>query len=697
MNLTSLLISVNYINIKWRVRNSRNLNYLKKTGTSSGAAITMQEGGDTWAIGTGDGGFTLKQDGTNVFMHDYSTQLAVWNSGSAANDPGSAIVVEDAAPVKVTYKLTFNGNVISSYTKDLYELVGATAAVPFDWVLPNSYCSFGACSPATIAAETTEVTVPLIWDGPFVISSDYEHAVWYYMNVGGYWAANAESSEAVCPAFSDLEMKKEDRGLWAFVGNPIDGIECYNKEAGSTKKLNIDSDAKMVNSGYTLGRITRVDDKTFRIDNGGYYLTLVAGYVLGIRSTQVSGNAITVRSYYCQKALDDLADYAEANAVGQYFGVRQESIDLIQGVFEGMLKMTEAEYTTYSVPTGVSDYLNIKYPVTGYYRIKNNGTENYLAYGTPTTSGGGARPAGLIATSNSTDAASVIKLTGSKGTYQLSTQGLNIQGQTNANVAFPGSDATGVDFVFNIFNPGIVSITNAASAVAETSRDGSLHEATDGWGVHGVVNWDASAANSKWTVEAASTVTIPLSYVSSAGASFSTLYLPFGATIEGADAYIITARNGEWAIATQIDEVPANTGVLLRAEGEVASATVIINDAASAETTGNLLNGTNVDITADRSAGEYILGNGDAGLGFYKRKSGRKIGANKAYLKLDADLPASVKGILLDFDFDADGIRTIDKGQLTIDNAEIYNLAGQKMSKLQKGVNIVNGKKVLVK
>jgi hypothetical protein len=45
------------------------------------------------------------------------------------------------------------------------------------------------------------------------------------------------------------------------------------------------------------------------------------------------------------------------------------------------------------------------------------------------------------------------------------------------------------------------------------------------------------------------------------------------------------------------------------------------------------------------------------------------------------------------------GIEAIDNGQLTIDNdkTEIFNLAGQKMSKLQRGVNIVNGKKVLVK
>lgn len=32
-----------------------------------------------------------------------------------------------------------------------------------------------------------------------------------------------------------------------------------------------------------------------------------------------------------------------------------------------------------------------------------------------------------------------------------------------------------------------------------------------------------------------------------------------------------------------------------------------------------------------------------------------------------------------------------------MDNAEIFNVAGQRMNKLQRGINIVNGKKVLIK
>ena len=44
-----------------------------------------------------------------------------------------------------------------------------------------------------------------------------------------------------------------------------------------------------------------------------------------------------------------------------------------------------------------------------------------------------------------------------------------------------------------------------------------------------------------------------------------------------------------------------------------------------------------------------------------------------------------------------DGIESIDNGQLIIDNDIIYNLAGQRLSKPQRGLNIIGGKKVVIK
>ena len=51
-----------------------------------------------------------------------------------------------------------------------------------------------------------------------------------------------------------------------------------------------------------------------------------------------------------------------------------------------------------------------------------------------------------------------------------------------------------------------------------------------------------------------------------------------------------------------------------------------------------------------------------------------------------------MKAFLFDSD-DATGIETIDHSS-TIDHT-IYNLAGQRLGKMQRGINIVNGKKIL--
>ena len=58
------------------------------------------------------------------------------------------------------------------------------------------------------------------------------------------------------------------------------------------------------------------------------------------------------------------------------------------------------------------------------------------------------------------------------------------------------------------------------------------------------------------------------------------------------------------------------------------------------------------------------------------------------------DIPAGAEVKSLVFLDDATGIHTMDNGQWTMDN-DIYNLAGQRLNKMQKGVNITNGRKIL--
>ena len=88
----------------------------------------------------------------------------------------------------------------------------------------------------------------------------------------------------------------------------------------------------------------------------------------------------------------------------------------------------------------------------------------------------------------------------------------------------------------------------------------------------------------------------------------------------------------------------------------------------------------------------YVLANKNHGIGFYKTGGSGKVPEGRAYLDNSG---SSVKEAYL-FSFD-DEETAIANVNVNGNNAAIYNMAGQRISKLQKGINIVNGKKVLVK
>lgn len=70
------------------------------------------------------------------------------------------------------------------------------------------------------------------------------------------------------------------------------------------------------------------------------------------------------------------------------------------------------------------------------------------------------------------------------------------------------------------------------------------------------------------------------------------------------------------------------------------------------------------------------------------------IKAFRAYFQVDLGEASGVKSLVMNFgeDDDATGIQDIKDLK---DSKAIYNLAGQRLNKMQKGINIINGKKVL--
>ena len=91
----------------------------------------------------------------------------------------------------------------------------------------------------------------------------------------------------------------------------------------------------------------------------------------------------------------------------------------------------------------------------------------------------------------------------------------------------------------------------------------------------------------------------------------------------------------------------------------------------------------------------YVLAKKNHGIGFYKTEGdGKYVPEGRAYLDNSGN---PVKEAYL-FSFDDEESETAItnvNGNGNGNNAAIYNMAGQRISKLQKGINIVNGKKVL--
>lgn len=155
---------------------------------------------------------------------------------------------------------------------------------------------------------------------------------------------------------------------------------------------------------------------------------------------------------------------------------------------------------------------------------------------------------------------------------------------------------------------------------------------------------------------------------------------------EGVKAYTGTI-NGEWLTLNEVEgKIPAGTAVVLKGEPGTYELQTTTDAAAVSE---NDLKGTAMPLVADGT--QYILYEKGGVTAFYQATPGSTIPAGKAYIETDG---AGVKGFF--FADDATAIEeTLSNSPLKGEN--IYNLAGQRLNRMQDGINIVNGKKVLVK
>ncbi len=174
--------------------------------------------------------------------------------------------------------------------------------------------------------------------------------------------------------------------------------------------------------------------------------------------------------------------------------------------------------------------------------------------------------------------------------------------------------------------------------------------------------------------------------------------LNFGG-VEGIKAYRAKI-SGNTITFTQVTEVPAGEGVLLKAttgEGVRNFDIPVTTTDAWAADDNDFVRGTDAEVvTSDGTNYNYILSTKDGVLGFYNA-NGTFVARNRAYLTT-TEAP-SAKGLTMIFadEEETTGIRSIENRELRSENYDYYNLSGQRVGKDYKGIVIVNGKKMLNK
>ena len=158
-----------------------------------------------------------------------------------------------------------------------------------------------------------------------------------------------------------------------------------------------------------------------------------------------------------------------------------------------------------------------------------------------------------------------------------------------------------------------------------------------------------------------------------------------------------------YARAEEVTTVPAGEAVVVRSDKGAGTYYIPVTKTAQA-LDGNLLRATTEPLTAADALNIYCVAEVNGNSGFYPVTPGTTIAKGKGYLDLSG---SNVKPavIFLDTDDDPTALTDLkdlkdpkdlkDLKDLKVLKVPVFNLSGQRVGKLSRGIYIVNGKKVL--
>lgn len=699
----------------------------------------------------GNGTFVFKFDNKHYINIGGSNQMTIDDWATA--DAGNQITIMDVTEyrktedfVDVTYTFTYKGQP----TEYIQTIGGNVVGHEYPEITIGFPFGVSATKPSGTIAEadvvdgkvskTIEVEVSL----PFVPAADYASiSNWYYISIKQMPVYYKDGQTAIELSAGDIPVDNKDAYTWAFVGNPFDGYELYNYVTGSTKILS----SSTTMSGKTGNGVTPImTDKPVPAGNNTHWFATNSphytnGFYLaqqGFDSNKMNsrddivedknilsywtggadnGSTFTVkeRNFAITADLEELVAKASAINYGTTVGYyTQASVEELKAAIDEANAAIGGEPTQDEVNaleakiTYAMAALKIVLPEAGkFYNIVSAhtgdraGKQIYvsddagLKFDTPT----GKNIANVfqfVPVEGQEDQFYVYNV--ERGLY-ISTNKAHATGQQKAEFAI--TNLAKPITIANMGSENIVKLTPVGGAMIHAQQANSV-----------VVAWDNNdyTSASAWKIVEVEDMTKQLHTLKVGELGYSTIYLAYDAVIPSSfedenGVYVVEQVNAEGTAMNlkKIEGVlPANTGAIVKApQGEYEFA---YSETAGTET--SMLNGSTTDknIVATANKNYYILSHEEGEVAFFKTTTSvleqldggyANIFFNnafKAYLPIEQG--SAARSLVFNFGGET-GIHNIESGDLNGGNAEIYDLSGRRVQKAQKGLYIINGKKVV--
>ena len=630
------------------------------TGALNAANTTGCHGVVNW-----NGGYNNLTDGGNIYLISAVADLDAQLKALIEEKLNAAEVL---APARAAVE-SASTTLVGAYTPDaVTELSAALAAYDADETSDN----FNAVKTAYDALLTSGEKVALAAGEQFTVKCvENTRGYMVYSTVEGKGSETqaylAGSSYTNYHAAIDAEgIYKE----WAIVAH---NGKSYMYNVQNKKYINSEGVVKFTDTPCAFEFIS-IGDNLWEIqfEDNKRYLSFSPGW--GADCVRTESGIDNGCKFYIEKTgvavSEDVVSIVETSFVNEWKNANYATLDYVGGYPTSLREEIEAVSTLAGITAFDNENASARVAFApGYYFIKSTSADKYATY----SSNDFVYEA--LADGEKLGAKHVMEFVQDGENMKLQVPNLG-KSVVLADAAANGGKASKIE----------TEIAAGSNFTVENQGFGKLLVKGD----NQVMRTESSGAINYWWGDTQATwYLVPVTELEITINEFASICLPFDVEVEGATAYAVTETATESVTLTEKADIPAGKGAILEGNG---TAKLVLATAAS-DWSDNLLEGTTVATEVEGKS--YILANGDNGIGLYNviLTDGKFTnGANKAYLSASKVANAAAAMFSFGRGEGTTGIETAVSGEQAV---VIYDLAGRRVEKMEKGIYIINGKKVI--